>query len=185
MPLMKSGSKKSLHENIREMMKSGHPQKQAIAASLANQRKYKKMAMGGMVELPDEDDNIDGMRAGEPVYPMEDAADTLSFNVEKENGLAEHLQKARYAANQERTLVPDTSEMVKGNQFDQHQEEEPMSGDETPEVLHDGTEEPMSMEPKKPSALDHAMIGGVPMGSMLSKEAKEAIMKKRASRRFY
>lgn len=34
MPLKKGSSKKVISENIREMMRSGHPQKQAIAAAM-------------------------------------------------------------------------------------------------------------------------------------------------------
>jgi hypothetical protein len=41
MPLKKSASKKAVKENIKEMVKSGYPQKQAVAASLDNQRKMK------------------------------------------------------------------------------------------------------------------------------------------------
>lgn len=47
MPLKKSGSKKAVGENIAEMEASGHPRKQAIAASLSNQRKYADGDMGG------------------------------------------------------------------------------------------------------------------------------------------
>lgn len=39
MPLKKGKSKKIISQNIREMVKSGHPQKQAIAASLDTARK--------------------------------------------------------------------------------------------------------------------------------------------------
>lgn len=39
MPLKKGKSKKTISSNIREMMHSGHPQKQAIAASLSQARK--------------------------------------------------------------------------------------------------------------------------------------------------
>ncbi len=39
MPLKKGKSRKVISENIKEMMASGHPQKQAIAASLSNARK--------------------------------------------------------------------------------------------------------------------------------------------------
>lgn len=39
MPLKKGKSKKVVSENISEMMHSGYPQKQAIAASLSQARK--------------------------------------------------------------------------------------------------------------------------------------------------
>lgn len=42
MPLIESGSDEARSENIREMMHSGHPQDQAIAAAYSMQRKHKK-----------------------------------------------------------------------------------------------------------------------------------------------
>ena len=39
MPLKSGKSKKVFKENVREMMHSGHPQKQALAASYAQARK--------------------------------------------------------------------------------------------------------------------------------------------------
>lgn len=47
MPLIKSGSR-AISQNISEMVHTGHPQNQAIAAAMRNARKYgAHMAMGG------------------------------------------------------------------------------------------------------------------------------------------
>ena len=48
MPLIKSGSKPAISSNIREMMKAGHPQDQAVAAALSTARKYGKKGGGGL-----------------------------------------------------------------------------------------------------------------------------------------
>lgn len=39
MPLAKGSSRKVIGSNIKEMMKTGHPQKQAVAAALSQARK--------------------------------------------------------------------------------------------------------------------------------------------------
>jgi hypothetical protein len=48
MPLIKSGSREAVSENISEMVHAGHPQKQAVAAAMRNARQYgAHMASGG------------------------------------------------------------------------------------------------------------------------------------------
>jgi hypothetical protein len=42
MPLKPGKSKKVISANIREMIHSGHPQKQAVAAALSNARRGKR-----------------------------------------------------------------------------------------------------------------------------------------------
>ncbi len=43
MPLKKSPSKKAFKENVKEMVKSGHPVKQAVAAAYSTKRKAEGM----------------------------------------------------------------------------------------------------------------------------------------------
>lgn len=46
MPLIKSGSREAISSNIREMVRAGHPQRQAVAAAMRTADKY---AAGGAV----------------------------------------------------------------------------------------------------------------------------------------
>ncbi len=50
MPLMHGKSKKVIGHNIHEMVAAGHPQKQAVAASLHEADESKHMAEGGEVD---------------------------------------------------------------------------------------------------------------------------------------
>lgn len=50
MPLKKGHSDEVRDANIKEMIDAGHPREQSVAAAYASQKKYKKMAEGGLVE---------------------------------------------------------------------------------------------------------------------------------------
>lgn len=50
MPLHPGHSDDVREKNIKEMIDAGHDPKEAVGAAYANQRKYKKMAAGGMVQ---------------------------------------------------------------------------------------------------------------------------------------
>ena len=102
MPLVKGHSREVIAKNIHEMVKAGHPVKQAIAASLAHAHASKKMFDGGEVGEP-EQGNIGGgddmADAGMAVYPKQEADDSLSDQVEKESKLVQGLQASRMKDN--------------------------------------------------------------------------------------
>jgi hypothetical protein len=50
MPLKHGSSRKTISDNIGEMVKAGHPQKQAVAASLSEARKTSRKGGGGKME---------------------------------------------------------------------------------------------------------------------------------------
>jgi hypothetical protein len=50
MPLKHGTSHEVITSNIKELIRAGHPQRQAVAAALAHSKKSKKMAQGGLAE---------------------------------------------------------------------------------------------------------------------------------------
>lgn len=185
MPLAKGHSREIISSNIKEMVKSGRPAKQAIAASLAMARKSKKMAMGGMVD--DEDDGT-SMMAGDPVYPKGDDSQGLSEQVMDAQEENEGLQAEKYSAN-DNTNSYEADDMVAGSKMAKGglaQSELAQALGNKPDLdwINDGTGEPMGSMPDKPASLGHEMISGVPGGMGLSKEAMEALAMKKKNRRF-
>lgn len=200
MPLKKGSSHAVVSSNISEMMKAGHPQKQAIAAAMSMKRKAKKMAEGGMVEeegseMEEGSHNMgdDNGMSGMPVYPKgEDEAEGLSESVLAEEMLAKGLQARRMKANDNsNSYEAFPGSIDKGQKMNEggllveagHVDDK---GDK-PELgwVDDGTSEPMSSMPDKPADIGHSIISEVPINEkMLSKEAMEAIRAKKMKRRY-
>jgi len=86
MPLKPGHSQKTISSNIREMVASGHPQNQAVAASLANARRHAKMALkrafGGKIYEPVEGHEEDaGQEATAPQdHDLEEVQDDYTEN---------------------------------------------------------------------------------------------------------
>ena len=209
MPLIKGHSPEVVSKNIKELMKSGRKQKQAIAIALAEKRKSKKMADGGLVTPP-------------PPPPPSDAVDKFvnSFKkathyahggeVEYESDFEEprDLNELRMDAGQNPAEVANPEELMEEKGFADAlrrmamkapspenyamgglveagpEEDERLHGNQPEGMVDDGTEEPMSDEPKKPDGLEHRIMGD-PSGPGLSREAMEAIKRKRMGRRYF
>lgn len=170
MPLIKGKSHVTVASNIKEMMKAGHPKKQAIAAALSMKRKSAKMAEGGMVG---DEDNLDSEHERNLYELMEQGDQPPVANPHVED-LQKKLAQALHAASEKEEYMYDGG-LVEG-----------MDGDEEPMVKHDGTAEPMSELEGHEAALEHSQIEGVPelKPSGLSEEAKKAIEMKKKMRKF-
>ena len=209
MPLKKGSSRETVSHNIKEMVASGHKPKQAIAASLANARKYKNMAKGGQVfqEGDDESDeslhedalgsvdsHADEGEAGEPINPVQDDPRGLSANVETQETLAKALQAAGFSSNNNSNdFDPDDSvagsHMSKGGQV-QSEQGQPLGNKPDLDWIDDGNGEPMSVQAGskgQPGSLEHrpmVMEAGDVKPSGLSKEAQLAIDKRKKARKY-
>ena len=91
MPLIKSGTKKSVSENIRREMSAGKPQRQAIAIALSTARKYGKRD-GGKIAL-------------DKVYPGEKYDDGPTANEKLRRGLISK-ENSRAAARDDSVYDP-------------------------------------------------------------------------------
>jgi hypothetical protein len=108
MPLIKSHSKEAREKNIKEMIAAGHDPKQAVAAAYANQRKYKKMAEGGLIEDDSEEhEKIESEIGDGPFRGMFE----LQEQSHEENDQPEHhnpLIKALHGADQPKNGGPES-----------------------------------------------------------------------------
>jgi len=168
MPMIKGHSHEVISSNIKELVKAGHPLKQAIAASLSHARKYKKMAEGGMIEegSPEDIDLQEGTahRVGEPINPEGEDQDGLSESIDEENSLIKGLQAKKYSDNSNTHHFEENAKVMG------HEEEE--------SDLHDE------------HGKEHEGFGSKPIVEHkateynISEAAKEAIRMKRAKRNY-
>ena len=193
MPMKPGHSRQVVSQNIKEMVASGHKPRQAIAAALANARKSKKMAEGGMVDSELQNDALgsvdsahDEGEAGEPINPDGSDQQGLSANVVDVQALAKALQEADHKSNNNsNSFEADDSvagsKMSKGGQV-QSEHGEALGTKPDLGWIDADTAEPMSDEPAKAASMDHTEDTGVPMSMALSEEAKAAIAAKKKKR---
>ena len=93
MPMKKGHSREVISSNIHEMVKAGHPVKQAIAAALSHARKHKMMFEGGMV---DDDMDIDSDHERTAQELNIEGQDGPIANPSEES-MRQHLEKALHA----------------------------------------------------------------------------------------
>lgn len=153
MPLKHGKSPETVAHNIKEMMKAGHPQKQAIAASMSMKRKYEKMDAGGMAyseggmvgDDMDQDAGSDfNENASRNINELQDLGDSHPNDVENPE-MQDHQRMLAKA------LFEKSEENEKGFAMGGLVEDE--SGDEEPDE----------------SEIEHMAEGGE-AGSMLGKE---------------
>lgn len=175
MPLKKGHSREVVSSNIKEMIAAGHDPKQAVAASLANARKYKKMADGGMVDF-DNDDNErtnNAENAQRSLSEIQAQGRSLPQDVENPEMEAhdDKLAKALYDKAEEEEM----SAFSAGGLVEEH---DTNVGNKPDMEIASVMAEPLSDEPEKPAEMEHEMPGG------LSEAAKQALMAKKRKRMF-
>lgn len=192
MPLKKGSSHEIVSSNVRELMNAGHPQKQAIAISLASKRKYKKMAQGGMVnEDFDESGTPEPVSMGDEDMYMTSkpsAAAKLSYaegnDMEDENrNLVQINEDGKYnpsaVANPmeeeySHMFADAIQKMAMGGLVEDMGEMHDSVGNKPSEDMQDGIEEPGADMMSSKADLEHPMV---------SAEAMEAIRQKRMKRK--
>lgn len=184
MPLKMGTDAKTMSNNVKEMMKAGHPQKNAIAAAYSMKRKsMKKMAEGGQVS----EDYDEGAGSDD--------------DQNAERGLVEINEMGKYHPAQVASPEQMDAEQMFAKKLFEKSEDEEMGYAEgglieemdhdgpdgaTPMLdwINDGTEEPMSSEPMKAADTEHKVIDGVPASMGLSEETMQAIRDKKKGRRY-
>jgi hypothetical protein len=201
MPLKPGYSQDVIHHNIKEMVKAGHPQRQAIAAALANARKHKKaMAHGGMAEAPDSDGDAEAtlaaMETSEPGAPEPTHAQTKPNPANTPNQSDEDDEIFRSLGEEMKAAHPDSDKdlaqairhYAEGGEVDEMSPELEVEsfpdGDNLgnkPEGQVSATSEPMSSMPKKPG---HAKEPPAQPEMNLHEKIMNVIIEHKKARRF-
>lgn len=173
MPLIKGHGKETVSLNIKEMIKSGHPQKQAVAAALAMARKSKKMYEGGAV--PDYDDEVNSDMETEAVRGLNEIREAGAF---QENKIA-NPESQNYEAMLGRALQKkaESEELYSMGGLVEGEIDAPL-GNKPTEDMASHSEEPMSELAGKPAEEAHGPVA-------LSTEQMDAIERKKKNRRFF
>ncbi len=155
MPLKIGVKPETVSGNVKELMKSGRPQKQAVAIALATKRKSaKKMAEGGMYAeggMVDWDDDMgndynseQNLRSLSEIQEQGDMNPSDITNPEYQDKKRD-LAKALFEKSQRNEMLSFAEGgLVEG-------EEDGVTGTEPELELDAGTEEPMDDEPSQPS----------------------------------
>jgi hypothetical protein len=158
MPLKKGHSQEVVGSNIKELVRSGRKQKQAVAIALANARKYKKMADGGYVDM-DDDADVDSDLATGADRSMLELQDMGANHPDEIANPESHSHEQMLAEKL-------------------HEESEGYAMGGLVEEADEGEE--VGPEPTSEASAQHAVEHSVD----LSSEAKKAIEERRKRRRF-
>lgn len=159
------------------MVRAGHPMKQAVAASLASKRKYKKMYKGGEV-YSDIDDDAGVNETQHDIQAMGESRPNKVMNPDRQMDdrmLAEALMNQHEDG--------DEAEGYAMGGLVQPEEDE-MNGNEPSEAMESEVGEPMSELDGTPAELDHSVVDGYGIVPGISGEAQAELMKRKKMRRF-